>query len=80
MISLCKLAKCPNPLFYRCKFLPCVNRLMIFDFCGKNRVKIGASGGCWQLPSPPIMEKKHVISLCKSVVAVNDDEDDDEVS
>ena len=65
VLSLCKLGKCPNPLFYRCKFLPRLNRDCIFDFCYKSRMKMRASEGTWGLPSSPIVRKKHVLSLCK---------------
>ena len=65
VLSLCKLAKCPNPLFYRCKFLPRLNRDCFFDFCYKSRMKMRASDPYWRLPSSPIVRKKHVLSLCK---------------
>ena len=65
VVSLCKLGKCPNPLFYRCKFLPRLNRDCFFDFSGKTRMKIIASEVHWRLPSPPIVREKHVICLCK---------------
>ena len=28
-------------------------------------MKIAASEGTWGIPSPPIMEKKHAVSLCE---------------
>ena len=65
VICLCKLGKCPNPLFYRCKFLPRLNRDCFFDFCYKSRMKMRASEPHWRLPSSPIVRKKHVLSLCK---------------
>ena len=32
--------RAPNPLFYRCKFLPRLNRDLFFAFSGKTRVKM----------------------------------------
>ena len=52
----------PNPLFYRCKFSPREQIRLLFR---KTRTKIGDSEPYWRLPSSPIVEKKHVVSLCK---------------
>ena len=60
VICLCELGKCPNPLFYRCKFLERLNHYINFDFSGKTRTKTRASEGYWRLPSPPIVGEKHV--------------------
>ena len=65
VISICKLEKCQNNLFYRCKFLPRLNRDLLFASCGTTRMKIVPSERTWGVPSPPIVENKHVTSLCK---------------
>ena len=76
-ISLCKLGKCPNPLFYRCKFLERLNHYINFDFSGKTRTKTGDSLASWRLPSPPIVGEKHVHFLMYWESG-REDEDDDE--
>ena len=65
VICLCELGKCPNPLFYRCKFLERLNHYINFDFSGKTRTKTGDTHPDWRLPSPPIVGEKHVLFLCK---------------
>ena len=49
-------------MFYRCKCSTCLhfgkeNR--------KTRTKLAAPEGNWRLPSSPIVERKHAISLCE---------------
>ena len=52
----------PNPLFYRCKFS---HRLQIRLLVRKTAARIAATDQYWRLPSSPIVENKHVVSLCK---------------
>ena len=54
-----------NICFSNEKFLECLKQYIIVDTSGKPRVKIADSDQTWELPSPPIVGKKHVVSLCK---------------
>ena len=47
------------------KFLERLKQYINFDTSGKPRVKLTAPEEYWELPSPPIVGKKHVVSLCK---------------
>ena len=77
MICLCELGKCPNPLFYRCKFLERLNHYINFDFSGKTRTKTRASQQYSEILSPPIVREKHVHFLMYWESG-REDEDDDE--
>ena len=47
------------------KFLERLKQYINFDTSGKPRVKLTAPDQNWELPSPPIVGKKHVVSLSK---------------
>ena len=52
----------PSPVFYRCKLSWRLQTIHLFH---KTREIMRASEGYWQLPSSPIVRKKHRDFLCK---------------
>ena len=51
----------PNPLFYRCKFFALHKTIHFFKQLERNSPQLWY----WRLLTSPIVEKKHVVSLCK---------------
>ena len=51
--------------FSKEKFSPYQKQDIKFDTSGEPAAKIADTDPTWGLPSPPIVRKKHAISLCK---------------
>ena len=54
-----------NICFSNEKFLDLIKQDINFDTSGKPAVKTPDTHPHWRLPSPPIVGKKHAISLCE---------------